>query len=182
MCKKVLGEVEPLDDKSKAHGIIVMITNFSETTMSRREYIIGVAKTSKSYAEAARKVGISRERVRQVCSGLIKPPKDYVLIKEAILTIRYSKSHLGEISRKDLISSVMIGGRIYVKGTPSRGSCKICEKPIPKYKSKYCSEECSLIGDKMSHYRAGWRNLHRKFGQKITPSIGYKYKQDTKEN
>lgn len=140
--------------------------------MIDRNKVIELAKELPSCAAVARTLGISRERVRQICneSGLNqwKPPEGYISVAEAATEIGYTKSSARRLVIRGAAPYLKHGGCLYVNIQEfSFGNC-ICGKPIGKGRHKFCSEECLQLSVNQSHTRSIFRGFHKRTGQSIS--------------
>ena len=135
----------------------------------RRAKILKVAKESVSYAEAGRKLGISREWVRQVVGSFVERQiVGYESLSRLAERYGYTTSFFTELAGSGIIPARKIAGKWYVAvGLElSFGSCALCGKSLGKGRSTYCSEVCAVKADRQSHTRSIWRKFHRLKGQK----------------
>ena len=148
--------------------------------MIARETILELATQLPSYAAVARTVGLSRERVRQICEkhGVKPVRKGYMAIEEAAVHFGYVPNSEAFRNRvKDgLLPYYYHKNRLFVRVDQHElAPCLTCGKPIGKGRFSYCSEECLHVADKKAHARCGWRRYYRRIGQKIdTSSVDFK--------
>ena len=136
----------------------------------RRVEILEVAQRSVSYSEAGRKLGICRERVRQVAGPFVKRELEgFESLTELGRRYGYSRSHFQQLALAGSIPTRKIAGMWYVETGLELdfGSCALCRKPLEKGRSRYCSKECAIEADRQSHARGMWRGLRRLKGQKV---------------
>ncbi len=140
----------------------------------RRAKILKVAKESVSYAEAGRKLGISRERVRQIAGPFVaRQIAGYETLSKLAERHGYVVGFFIELAKSGGIPARKIGGRWYVTAELELdfGSCVLCGKPLEKKRYRYCSKECLKRADSLSHARSTWRKLHRLKGQRVREAL-----------
>lgn len=141
--------------------------------MIDRNKVIELAKELPSCAAVARTLGISRERVRQICneSGVFnqwKPPEGYIFVAEAATKLGYTKSSIRRLVARGAASCLKHGKYMYVNIQKfSIGNC-VCGKPIGKRRRKFCSKECLQLSINQSHTRSNFRGFHKRTGQSIS--------------
>lgn len=144
----------------------------------REELIAYEVLRGMSFADIGRQLGISRERVRQLYDRIpdaFKPSTDNLLSARQLGDkLGYTKTGITELAHEGKISGVKMvaGGKYGWWFSPDaeidRGTCKVCGKPIPKYRFVYCGDDCYKESVRR-YFRLGFEQKACKNCGKIIP-------------
>ena len=129
-----------------------------------------------SNVEIARRLGVSRERVRQIVSEhnlevLRTIPHDYISIREYAMKYHLLSHVLLYYCSIGRLESVKIRARRYIKDEPRK--CIYCkEEPVDR--SHWSCPKCKTRHSNNRH----WRSFYHRTGREIPHTIQYVYRKD----
>lgn len=117
-------------------------------------------------------VGITRERARQILveyyGSTATASGELMTTKELAEVTGYTQNRISELKGGGVIEPSGIGKEGTHLWEPdcviqiqTRGRCKICDKPIPKWRRRYCSEACRVEASKYKNRPDAVRQAHR---------------------
>jgi len=149
--------------------------------------------------EIGETVGITRERARQILvefrGSTATAFGELMTTKELAEVTGYSRSHISALKGEGIIEPSGIGkegthlwGPDCVIQVQARGKCKICDKPIPKQRRRYCSEACYVEANKYKNRSEAqrkdqdkrtqlWKMQHPEQVREIQKRASQKYQQ-----
>jgi hypothetical protein len=128
-------------------------------------------------AEVGRLIGITRERVRQLCRELdIRQSGEGLTASEYAHRHGYSCSAVTGMIRQNELAATKVGKRWIIPYFAKRKPCPFCGRERAKRRKTYCSQECLDVAQDQSHRRAAqrWR-LIKKSRIWVCPRCGRVY-------
>jgi len=142
-------------------------------------------RNGQSLRDIGEHFGCSYERVRQILNSSPESTElDPLLITSTELSEMFGVSqdtvrkrlHRAGIRSMNLPRQKTIYDRRQAISEMSKYKiCRVCGRPIPtsSMRRSYCSEHCSEVGLRRLHINGRFRELHRRKGLKIPPSVDY---------
>ena len=116
-------------------------------------------KDGYSYADVARKLGLSRQRVWQIAQKYSLSPPPVFGPVEAARKWNCSETTICGLIKRGVIRAEKKRGRWDILTKENPRLCLICGKPIPKGRNKYCSEEHYELAMLENRRRSMWRRF-----------------------
>jgi len=113
-------------------------------------------------AEVGRQIGISRERVRQLCRELdIRQSSEGLTVSEYAHIHNYSHTAVTDMIRRSDLAATKVGNRYFIPYFAKRKPCPICGHERAIHRKAYCSQECLDVAKGQSHKRSRQRRRLR---------------------
>ena len=135
-----------------------------------RRTVIRLSGKLPSDAAVGRQLGITRERVRQICKDVVwEPPEGYLPIDEASKKLNYAHSTLSQMVKWGIIDGIFHKGRLYIKVSSfNPGRCEICGGNIDKGKRRYCGKKaCIKEAARRAQNKKSLKRFHLDTGQPV---------------
>ena len=166
---------------------------------THKEQITTMRRQGHTLQKIGDTLGLTRERVRQI---LVKSYGSTATASGELMTTRelaeatgYSLNYISALKCEGIIEPSGIGKKgtylwepDYVIQIQTKRRCKICDKPIPKGRTLYCSKACSVEAkeyknrseaQKKAHIRRTllWKMKHPEKAREIQKRANQKYQQ-----
>ena len=129
---------------------------------SRIGQILLWLRSGYSYADVARKLGVSRQRVWQIAKRYKLTPTPVFSAGEAAKKWNCSEATVHELIRRGIVRAEKKGRYWNILTKENPRLCLICGKPIPKGRMKYCSPNHNELATLKNRKQGMWRRFRER--------------------
>lgn len=115
-----------------------------------------------TYHDIGEELAISRQRVHQIARKYQLRQGERRYAKDMAKRWNCAESTVLSFIKKGIIKAGRRGKRWIILTEQNPRICRLCERPIPKGRMKYCSRLCMEVAQRESHYKSMWRRIHQR--------------------